>query len=98
MRNIDPPLGLGSATKCFEIFASFGAIAVMKALIGACTDERKRSLFSSNQGRLLFALSSRKNAKKSFGKPLKVSAMAHSFELKSNSDCSVKSPLFTDVL
>src|SRR5579863_254906 len=69
MRNIEPPLGLGSATKCFEIFLSLGAIAEINALIGACTESRKRCLLSSNQTRLLFAFNSRKKAKKSLGKP-----------------------------
>src|ERR1700733_12368182 len=78
MRNIEPPFGRGSATKFFDTFANFGAIAEMKSLIGACTESRKRCLFSSNQGRSLCAFSSRKKAKKSFGNPLN-SAMEPSF-------------------
>ena len=73
MRNIEPPFGRGSAVKCFDTLASLGAIAAINALIGACTESRKRCLFSSNQARLLFAFSSRKKAKESFGKPEKPS-------------------------
>src|SRR5215831_18722727 len=76
MRNIEPPLGRGSATKLLEIFESRGAIAEMNALIGACTLSRKRCLFSSNQGRSLCALSSRKKAKKSLGKPVNGAVIA----------------------
>src|SRR5580658_4200706 len=72
MRNIEPPLGRGSAVKCFEIFASLGAMASMNALIGACTLSRKRCLFASNHARSLFTFSSRKKTKKSLGKPLNV--------------------------
>jgi len=50
--------------------ARCGAIAAMNADIGAWTVSRKRALFDSNQARSLFAFSSRKNAKNSFGNPL----------------------------
>src|ERR1700710_81612 len=76
MRNIEPPLGRGSATKLFETFARRGCIAVMNSAIGAWTLSLKRCLLASNQGRSLFAFNSRKNAKKSLGKPWKVSAMS----------------------
>src|SRR5436190_8723613 len=76
MRNIEPPFGRGSALKRLEILARRGAIAVMNSLIGACTLSRKRGLLASNQGRSLCAFSSRKKAKKSFGKPLNPSVIS----------------------
>src|SRR5271166_4399200 len=96
MRNIEPPLGRGSATKCFDIFFSLGAIASMKALIGACTESRKRCLFSSNQPRSLCVFNSRKKAKKSFGKPAKVSGIARSVLLLDGNGCAPRPHLFGD--
>src|SRR5438270_6556462 len=79
MRNIEPPLGRGSATNCLLTFARCGAIAAMNSDIGTCTLSLKRSLFASNQARSLFAFNSRKKAKKSFGKPWKSACIpAHS--------------------
>src|ERR1700759_716336 len=76
MRNIEPPFGRGSATKFFEIFARRGCIAAMNSDIGAWTLSLKRCLLASNHGRSLCAFRSRKKAKKSLGKPSKVSAMS----------------------
>ena len=57
-------------------------MAAMNSLIGAWTLSRKRCLLASNHGRSLCAFSSRKNAKKSLGKPLKPLAIAVPFEIR----------------
>src|SRR6516225_560747 len=63
MRNMEPPIGLGSATYWRLMVRNRGPKSAMNSSIGSRTADWYRPLFSRNHCRLLLTCSSRRKAK-----------------------------------